>query len=125
LALFAVYIITISNIKDKSQPAFGGFGGFGAFGPQYYVLIVYGIVFLYLLVPLPIFNHKGRIFALKLIGRSLISPITGMTFSIAWMTDQWISLSTPLRDLAYTFCYYTRLDFDVNSQVSNNPCKQN
>ena len=40
------------------------------------------------------------------------------------MTDQWISLSTPLRDLAYTFCYYTRLDFNNKGEVvSVNPCK--
>jgi hypothetical protein len=39
---------------------------------------------------------------------------------IVWMTDQWISMATPLRDLAYTACYYTRLDFDV---IAVNPCK--
>lgn len=38
------------------------------------------------------------------------------------MTDQWISMATPLRDLAYTVCYYTRLDFNV---IKVNPCKEN
>jgi hypothetical protein len=36
------------------------------------------------------------------------------------MTDQWISLATPLRDTAYTVCYYSQLDFD---NISYNPCK--
>jgi len=54
---------------------------------------------------------QGRFYSLKLIFRSIMSPIIGVDFSIIWMTDQWISLSTPLRDLAYTVCYYTKLDF--------------
>ncbi len=71
-------------------------------------------------MPLPIFNHKGRIYALKLIGKSLISPLIGVDFTIIWMTDQWQSLTTPLRDLSYTICYFTRLDFD---KPTINPCK--
>jgi len=109
LALFLLYLLKISNVYNTET----------GFRSEYYVLIVYALVFLYMLVPLPLFNHKGRLFALKLIGESLISPIFGVTFSIAWMTDQWISLSTPLRDLAYTICYYSRLDFE---KVSVNPC---
>jgi hypothetical protein len=31
-------------------------------------------------------------------------------------------MATPLRDLAYTVCYFTNLNFDV---VSVNPCKAN
>lgn len=52
--------------------------------------------------------------------RSLASPIIGVDFTITWMTDQWISMATPLRDLAYTACYYTRLDF---RNIKVNPCK--
>ena len=73
-------------------------------------------------MPLPIFNHRGRLYALKLIFRSLLSPITGVNFTIIWMTDQWISLATPLRDTAYTVCYYTRLDF---GNLADNPCRKN
>ena len=43
----------------------------------------------------------------------------GVDFTIIWMTDQWQSLTTPLRDMAYSFCYYGRLDFD---DVKTNPC---
>lgn len=59
---------------------------------------------------------------MKLILKSLASPLLGVEFVITWMTDQWISMATPLRDLAYTVCYYTRLDFNV---VAVNPCKAN
>ncbi len=38
------------------------------------------------------------------------------------MTDQWVSLITPFRDLSYTICYYNQLDFD---KPSVNPCKAN
>jgi hypothetical protein len=36
------------------------------------------------------------------------------------MTDQWLSLITPFRDLRYTICYFNELNFDVPSV---NPCK--
>ena len=82
------------------------------FRPQYLVLIVYLSLFGYLMAPLPIFNHLGRLYAFRLIVRSLTSPVTGVDFPIVWMTDQWQSLITPLRDLSYTICYYVRVDFD-------------
>jgi xenotropic and polytropic retrovirus receptor 1 len=71
-------------------------------------------------LPLPIFNYKGRLYALKLTFRCLVSPLVGVEFVIEWMTDQWISMATPLRDVAYTACYYTNLNFDL---ISVNPCK--
>ena len=75
---------------------------------------------IYIVIPLPIFNYEGRLYAGKLLAKALASPIIGVDFAVAWMTDQWISMATPLRDLAYTVCYFTRLDFDV---VNVNPCK--
>jgi EXS family len=38
------------------------------------------------------------------------------------MTDQWLSLITPFRDLRYTICYYNELDFDLPKV---NSCKSN
>lgn len=61
--------------------------------------------------PFQIFDYKGRLFALKLFGRSLLSPLRGVNFPIAWMTDQFVSLIIPLKDITYTICYYTKLDF--------------
>ena len=114
LAVFFAYVIKISYVLDKDKTDLDKVNESDTgFATQYYVLIVYSCFFLYLLVPLPIFNHKGRIFALKLIGESLVSPIFGVTFSRAWIANQFLSLSTPLRDLAYTICYYTRLDFKL------------
>jgi len=36
------------------------------------------------------------------------------------MTDQWLSLITPFRDLRYTVCYYNELDF---AKPKVNPCR--
>lgn len=76
-------------------------------------------------MPFPIFNYQGRLYALKLTMKCILSPIIGVDFVIVWMTDQWISMTTPLRDLAYTVCYFTRLDFDASKENDNNPCKNN
>jgi hypothetical protein len=90
------------------------------FSPEYMVSIIWAGLVTYLFLPLPIFNYEGRLYTLKLLFRCLVSPVMGVEFSIVWMTDQWISMATPLRDLAYTVCYYTRLNF---STPSVNPCK--
>lgn len=105
-----IYLLAITGVIPIHQ----------SFRSEHLVIIVYAALFGYLFMPLPIFNHSGRLYALKLIGRSLISPLIGVDFTIVWMTDQWQSLTTPLRDLSYTICYFTRLDFDVPSV---NPCK--
>lgn len=101
LTLFLFYLLQITNIIGPSN----------IFVPEYMSLMMWGSLLFYLLVPLPILNYQGRLYALKLIIGSLISPITGVQFSIIWMTDQWISLSLPLRDFAYTICYYKEIDF--------------
>ena len=38
------------------------------------------------------------------------------------MTDQWLSLITPFRDLRYTICYFSELNFDLPKV---NSCKNN
>ncbi len=70
-------------------------------------------------MPLPSFNYKGRLYALKLAGISGISPFIGVIFPVIWFTDQIISLATPLRDFAYTICYYNELDFN---NLADNRC---
>ena len=109
LAVFLIYLLRITGVYSSSSP----------FRSEYYVLIVYGFPFLYLLTPLPIFNYRGRLYALKLMLKCLLAPILGVAFPVVWMTDQWVSLTTPLRDTAYTICYFTSLDFD---KVKVNPC---
>lgn len=110
MIVFLVYLLLITNIIKNSL----------GFRSEYLVLIVWGSLAIFIVIPLPIFNYEGRLYALKLLIKSLLSPLTGVSFSILWMTDQWISMVTPLRDLAYTICYFTSLDFDV---IHNNPCK--
>lgn len=107
---FMVYLLFVSGIISTS------------FRFEYLALGLWVALATYVFIPLPIFNYEGRIYAVKLTLRSLVSPILGVDFVINWMTDQWISMATPLRDLAYTVCYYTRLDFKV---ISVNPCKSN
>ena len=109
LAVFLIYLLAFNEVFTIS----------GSFRKEHLVSIVWLALFTYLFIPLPIFNYRGRLYALKLIVRSLISFIIGVDFTIIWMTDQWQSLTTPLRDMAYTFCYYGRLDFD---DVKTNPC---
>jgi hypothetical protein len=46
----------------------------------------------------------------KLIVNTVISPFSKVNFEIGWITDQLVSLITPLKDLAYTICYYWHLD---------------
>lgn len=48
----------------------------------------------------------------KLIFKTFISPFSGVNFEIGWITDQFVSLITPLKDLAYTICYYWHLDYN-------------
>lgn len=50
---------------------------------------------------------------------SVLSPFRGVTFPVTWMTDQAVSMAVPLKDLEYTICYYTELDF----KSSNNVCQ--
>lgn len=97
LILFLIYLLKLTAIITTSLSL------------QYLVLVVYLPLAIYLFIPLPIFNYKGRLYTLKLVFRCLFAIFLGVDFPIIFMTDQWISLATPLRDVAYTVCYYTRL----------------
>jgi hypothetical protein len=63
----------------------------------------------------------------KLIFTSLIAPFYIVDFPIIWMTDQFVSLITPFRDLAYTICYYAVIDFSADPSKPGyyNPCSSN
>jgi hypothetical protein len=69
---------------------------------EYLVLLVYLPLAIYLFIPLPIFNIKGRLYTVKLVFRCLLAALHGVDFPIIFMTNQWISLATPFRDVAYT-----------------------
>ena len=110
LILFLLYVLKLTNVF-----------ALGGFNEAYFALLSWGIFILLIFLPLPIFNLNGRIFAFKLIFKSMISPLVGVTFPIVWLTDQVVSLITPLKDFAYTVCYYTEIDFSTNI----NPCTSN
>ena len=109
LVLFLLYILDLANIYTMNN-----------FGEQYFALICWCSFLLFLFIPLPIFNHKGRIYAFKLLLASIISPCKGVTFPIVWMTDQAVSMVVPLKDFSYTVCYYTEMNF----QSTENPCNE-
>jgi hypothetical protein len=76
----------------------------------YLAAVVWFLFLTYLIVPIPYFNSKGRIYMFKLIFSAMVAPLHHVEFSIVWITDQFVSLITPLKDFAYTICYYTKLD---------------
>ena len=86
-------------------------------------LFIWGAFILYLILPLPILNWRGRLFGWKMFLISVISPFIGVTFPVIWLTDQVVSLVTPFQDFAYTICYYTILDlYPANPEEYENPC---
>lgn len=86
--------------------------------PAYFlVLIILAFLFTYFFTPLPIFNWRGRLYGLKLILISIGAPLLGVTYPVIWLTDQSVSLVSPLKDLAYTICYFTQLDLqDISAK---------
>lgn len=107
LILFLLYVLDLTNIYSISS-----------FKQEYFSLLSWGIFLVTLFIPLPIFNHKGRIFAFKLLFESILSPCKGVTFPIVWMTDQAVSMAVPLKDFSYAICYFTEINFESN----DNPC---
>jgi hypothetical protein len=75
---------------------------------------------LYILCPFKIFNWKGRLYMWKTIGLCVIAPLYQVNFPIIFTTDQFISLVNPLKDFAYTICYYTVLD--LRNSTSSSQC---
>ena len=110
---FIFYILYVLRLTDTIY-----LGGFDA---SYLVLFSWGSLVTFLLIPLPIFNHKGRIYVLKLFVESLFSPLIGVTFPTIVFIDQIVSLITPLKDFTYSICYYSRMSFWSLEAISN-PC---
>jgi hypothetical protein len=98
--LFLLYVLEITDTYNVP-----------GFTEEYYALISWGLFAGYLFLPAPFLSNKGRFFFFSLFIDSLLSPFRGVTFPITWMTDQAVSMAVPLKDLEYTICYYTELDF--------------
>lgn len=97
--LFLIYTLQLADIADLTEV-----------GQHYLSLFVWGAFLIYLVLPIPILNWRGRLFGWKMALTSALSPFFGVTFPVIWMTDQLVSLVTPFKDFAYTICYYTLLD---------------
>ena len=110
-ALFTLYALNLAGVVSL-----------GLLPYQYLALIIWGMLILFLLNPLPLFRFHARIFTIKLFIKIVVSPFVGVPFVVAWATDQLVSLITPFEDLVYTGCYYTSIDFS-DVQVTQNPCR--
>lgn len=98
LLMFMLYI-TGKQYTDK----------FGGYLPvEYAPFMAYLVFFTYTFFPSDyVFNPKGRKYLYRILLNIISSPFIPMTFIIAWTTDQTVSFVGPLKDLAYSICYYT------------------
>ncbi len=74
----------------------------------YSAFFVWIIFFSYIFFPnRDVFNPRGRKYFYKLFKEVIKSPILPMSFLIAYATDQACSFVVPIKDMAYSICYYT------------------
>ena len=52
------------------------------------------------------FNPKGRTYFYTLLKNILLSPFVKMSFLLSFASDQAVSFVTPIKDFAYTVCFY-------------------
>ena len=62
---------------------------------------------LYFFCPFNILNYKGRNNVMKLFSECIASILIPIEFKHIWFMDQLTSLIGPMRDIEYTFCYYS------------------
>ena len=62
---------------------------------------------LYFFCPFKILNYKGRNNIKKLFSECIASILIPIEFKHIWFMDQLTSLIGPMRDIEYTFCYYS------------------
>ncbi len=87
--------------------------GATALGIEYLPFVFYLVFFGYIFFPSEeMFNPRGRKYFYELAYSILMSPLpwVELTFLINWGTDQLVSFAGPLRDLAYTICFYIQDD---------------
>ena len=98
LVMFIWYVI----LKDNSLLA----PALNWLPKDYTGIIVWVAFFAYMFCPFKDwFNYEGRVYTFELLRKCVISPFVEMEFRMAWLTDQFISLSGALRDFQYTICY--------------------
>lgn len=84
---------------------------------EYYIAIVWMIVFFILFLPIPISSTNsiimGRNFAQVLVLKMLVSWIIGVDYSANWLSEQLTSFKLPFQDISYTLMLFTRGDNPV------------
>eukprot|EP00731_Ephydatia_muelleri_P024814 Em0016g1085a len=70
-------------------------------GPLVSYLLIVGVV----LLPLPVFRPRSRIWLLKELGRICCAPFVFVTFPDFWIADQLNSLATVFLDVEFFACY--------------------
>ena len=85
-------------------------------------LLCWFVLLCYFFCPFKIFNYNGRIYTMKLFVESVASIFVATDFRHIWFMDQLTSLIGPMRDIEYTFCYYSYYvdSLRVREMVCNN-----
>lgn len=100
LVLFLIYILQGANVISSRF--------------RYLGHIMWAVLILYFLVPLPFTNYKRKAYYFKLLIYVSLSPFPFIdnTFPIIWISEQAVSFSQPLTDFVCTA--YKILDRDWN-----------
>jgi len=90
------------------------------FIPMYAVpLFLVLFMFAFLFNPTRTFHHESRFWLIKKLGRVSVAPFAYVFFADFWLGDQLNTLVYALKDLEYTFCFYTFDNIDWNTAVSD------
>lgn len=73
---------------------------------QYYGHIMWLVLIVYYLIPIPFMNYHGTMYFLKLMFHVLISvtPLIRCNPIIIWLSEQIVSFSQPFADFGYAIC---------------------
>ena len=69
--------------------------------------LIWLLLLLFFFCPFKILNYKGRNNVMKLFSECIASILIPIEFKHIWFMDQLTSLIGPMRDIEYTFCYYS------------------
>ena len=86
--------------------------------PLFLVLFMFAFLF----NPTRTFHHESRFWLIKKLGRVSVAPFAYVFFADFWLGDQLNTLVYALKDLEYTFCFYTFDNIDWNTAVSGGYC---
>lgn len=85
---------------------------------EYTPFVIWTIFFLYIFFPnREVFNPRGRKYFYMLLKKIALGPFVKMSFLLSYAADQMVSFVVPIKDFAYTLCFYTS-DFSVDEVKS-------